>query len=401
MLYSFSGGADGASPEAGLVQDATGNLYGTTIGANSYPYGKITGTTAGSLFKLSPGGNFTLLYNFGVGGANGAAPAGGLVKDSADNLYGSTSGGGASTNPSCFAGGNQFPLDGCGEVFKVDASGNFSVLYSFSGKTACWDGCAPLAPLTIDAVGNLYGTTQLGGSGACDEGKVVLGQNSDCGVVFKLDTNGKEIVVHRFGSARKYGDNPNSGLIMDAAGNLYGTTKGGGPVGPGSPGAGTVFKLDADGDETVLHFFSWYVDGGEPGSGLIQDAAGNFYGTTELGLAFRLDPEGSLTKLAGLGGSSFAPLIMDAAGNFYGTTYSGGNINPVCDYGDGCGTVFKLDPSGNETVLYSFSGGKDGANPLGGLTIDMNGNLYGTATYGGKTNKACPSGCGVVFKITL
>src|SRR6266851_4736271 len=168
VLYSFVGGADGASPEAGLVLDPAGNLYGTTFGTTAYPYGKITGTTAGSVFRLSSGGSFTLLYNFGAGGANGSNPSGGLVRDSAGNLYGSTYGGGASTNPNCFADGTKLPADGCGEVFKMDANGNLSVLYSFPGKSYCWTGCEPLAPLTLDAAGNLYGTTYLGGSRNCN-----------------------------------------------------------------------------------------------------------------------------------------------------------------------------------------------------------------------------------------
>src|ERR1700675_1910127 len=284
VLYSFTGGVDGASPEAGLILDPAGNLYGTTFGANAYPYGQITGTTAGSIFKLTSGGVFTLLYNFGAGGANGSSPSGGLVRDSAGNLYGSTYGGGASTNPNCFAGLNKLPANGCGEVFKMEANGNFSVLYSFSGKSYCWTGCEPLAPLTLDAAGNLYGTTYLGGSRNCNLYKLhSLGglENSDCGVVFKLDTTGKETVLHRFGSARKEGDFPNPGLILDTAGNLYGTTLGGGiNSNGGNGGAGTVFKLDPAGNETVLFYFQEFVSGYNPNGGLLRDSAGNLYGPT-------------------------------------------------------------------------------------------------------------------------
>src|ERR1700678_1609995 len=154
VLYSFTGGTDGASPEAGLILDSAGNLYGTTAGTTAYPYGEMTGTTAGAVFKLSPAGAFPLLYNFGVGGVNGAFPSGGLVQDSSGNLYGSTYGGGGSTNPSCFAGG--LPSQGCGVIFKVNASGNYSVFYTFSGDRDCWHGCEPLAPLTLDLTGNLY-----------------------------------------------------------------------------------------------------------------------------------------------------------------------------------------------------------------------------------------------------
>jgi uncharacterized repeat protein (TIGR03803 family) len=412
VLYSFTGGADGASPEARLILDPAGNLYGTTFGATAYPYGQITGTTAGSIFKLTSGGGFTLLHNFGAGGANGSSPSGGLVRDSAGNLYGSTYGGGASTNPNCFGGGTNLPADGCGEVFKMDANGNFSVLHSFSGKSYCWTGCEPLAPLTLDAAGNLYGTTYLGGSRNCNLYKLnsMAGlENSDCGVVFKLDTTGKETVLHRFGSARKEGDFPNPGLILDTAGNLYGTTLGGGiNSNGGNGGGGTVFKLDPAGNETVLFYFQEFVSGYYPNGGLLRDSAGNLYGTTRgfVGSgqngAFKLDPEGDLTQFSPLDGIPYAGLNRDGAGNFYGTELEGGNQAQSCGYyGNAtCGRVFKLDPFGNLTLLYDFKGGSDGDAPYASLVVDAAGNLYGTAAYGGTINNACPSGCGVVFKIT-
>jgi uncharacterized repeat protein (TIGR03803 family) len=422
VLYSFTGEADGASPEAGLALDSAGNLYGTTIGT-TYPYDRATGTqlttgtTAGSVFKLSPGGDFTLLYNFGAGGANGAYPAGGLVRDPAGNLYGATTSGGASPNP-CSLGGigglGSDPYDGCGTVFKVDANGNFSVLYSFSGNNNCWQGCTPLAPLTLDAAGNLYGATYLGGSqncGAYPKLNPLAGVlPSDCGVVFKLDTTGKEIVLRHFGNGHTEGDFPNSGLIFDAAGNLYGTAGGGGIYRDGGDsgnddgGAGAVFELDPSGKETVLYFFNPLVSPvAFPNAGLIQDAAGNFYGTADY--VFKLDPQGNLTQLtdyADSPGYSASPLIMDAAGNLYGTTSNGGGgiSNPICGSGYGCGTVFRVDPSGNVTVLYNFSGETDGAESQGPVIMDADGNLYGTTAYGGTISDACPVGCGVVFKIT-
>ena len=414
VLYSFTGGANGASPEAALILDTAGNLYGTTFGATAYPYGQVTGTTAGSIFKLTSGGGFTLLYNFGAGGADGANPSGGLVRDSAGNLYGSTYSGGPSTNPNCFAGLNKLPADGCGEVFKMDANGNLSVLHSFSGNSYCWTGCEPLAPLTLDAAGNLYGTTFLGGSRDCDIYKLnnLAGlENSDCGVVFKLDTTGKETVLHRFGSARKEGDFPNPGLILDTAGNLYGTTLGGG-INPGGAngfgGAGTVFKLDPAGNETVLFFFQEFVSGYFPNGGLLQDSGGNLYGTTrgagDVGQngAFKLDPQGHLTQFSQLDGVPFAGLNTDGAGNFYGTELDGGNQGQSCGYyGNAtCGRVFKIDPAGNLTILYDFKGGSDGDAPYASLVVDAAGNLYGTTAHGGTFNNACPSGCGVVFKIT-
>jgi uncharacterized repeat protein (TIGR03803 family) len=419
VLYSFTGGADGASPEAGLALDSAGNLYGTTVGT-TYAYDRATGTqlttgtTAGSVFKLSPGGDFTLLYNFGAGGTNGSYPAGGLVRDLAGNLYGATSSGGASPNPCSvgwFGSLGSDPFDGCGTVFKVDANGNFSVLYSFSGNNNCWQGCTPLAPLTLDAAGNLYGATYLGGSKDCSGVYPKLNSlggvlPSDCGVVFKLDTTAKEIVLRHFGDGHKQGDFPNSGLIFDAAGNLYGTAGGGGIYRDGGDGgnddggAGAVFELDPAGNETVLYFFNPLVSPvAFPNAGLIQDAAGNFYGTADY--LFKLDPQGTLTQLNSPGYPTSA-LILDAAGNLYGTTPNGGSgiSNPICGPGYGCGTVFRVDPSGNLTTLYDFSGETDGAESQAPVIMDAEGNLYGTTAYGGTISDVCPAGCGVVFKIT-
>ena len=366
VLYSFTGGADGALPEGKLIMDTAGNLYGTSEGNR-------TGTTQGSVFKLSPSGMFTLLHNFGTGGAGGARPYAGLARDSAGNLYGTTFSGGASN---------------AGAVFKLDNKDNFSVLYSFTGKA---DGGGPLAPLILDPAGNLYGTTFDGGSPSC----------GDCGVVFKLDTKGNETVLHTFARPR-YGEFPYAGLLRDAAGNLYGTTTGG-----GRGGAGIVFKLDAADTETVLYTFPNKAAGRDPWSTLIEDAAGNFYGTTTTGgkgncggeacgVVFKLDTNGNETVLYTFtgktdGGTPAAGLVMDSAGNLYGTAFIGGA---------GYGVVFKVDPLGKETVLYAFGGGADGGHPYGGLTIDSAGNLYGTAGGGGLFDCQNGSGCGVVFKIT-
>ncbi len=376
VLYSFTGGTDGALPFGRLIVDSAGNFYGTTTGSQA-------GTTMGSVFKLSTRGKFKLLHNFGTGGAGGAGPSAGLVRDQEGNLYGTTAGGGSA---------------GQGTVFKLDKNGKYWVLYSFAGAR---DGAEPVASLFLDPSGTLYGTTFLGGTLNCDPNKGV-----GCGVVFTVDSvTGKEKVLRRFSSSRKYGDLPIAGLLQDAAGNLYGTNSFGGPA-----GNGTVFKLDPAGKETVLHAFQSQSDGAQPSSELIQDAAGNFYGTTingdspldSGGTVFKLDPNGNETVLYNFsyftGIEPTAGLSMDSAGNFYGTTYRGGTQNQACP--DGCGVVFKLDPSGTETVLYSFVGGSDGANPYAGLVIDAHGNLYGTVAYGGIVNSNCPAGCGVVFKIT-
>jgi uncharacterized repeat protein (TIGR03803 family) len=340
-LYDFSGGADGANPHAGLIRDAVGNLYGTTsFGGNtssSCPYGS---TGCGVVFKLDPSGTETVLHTFS-GGTDGANPYAGLIRDAAGNLYGTTSFGG-NTSSSC-----PYGSTGCGVVFKLDPTGqHYRVLYPFSGGA---DGSAPEAGFVRDAAGNLYGTTGNGGS-SCSV--CIYG----CGVVFKLVAAGNETVLSTFsGGADGSGPGPNR-LIRDPSGNLYGTTSSGGNTSSSCPvgiygGCGVVFKLDPSGKETVLYTFSGGADGWESLGGLIRDRAGNLYGTTGFG------------------------------GNFSGScnTY-------------GCGMLFKLDPSGKETILHSLGGGTDGFFPEAGL-LQYKGSLYGTAEGGGNYWS------GVVFKL--
>jgi uncharacterized repeat protein (TIGR03803 family) len=182
------------------------------------------------------------------------------------------------------------------------------------------------------------------------------------------------------------------GLIRDSAGNLYGTTNGG-----GASGAGVVFQIDPSGNETVLYNFTGGADGGFPFGGLIRDSAGNLYGTTNgggasgAGVVFKVDRAGNETMLYSFTGGPdggyplWVVLARDSAGNLYGTTSGGG--------ASGNGVVFKLDPSGNETVLHSFTGGADGSSPFAGVVLGSNGNLYGTTPFGGQTN------AGIVFEI--
>jgi uncharacterized repeat protein (TIGR03803 family) len=354
VLHRFTG-ADGANPYAGLVGDSAGNLYGTTSDGGASGYGVV--------FKVNKTGE-TVLYSF-TGGADGAKPLAGLIRDLAGNLYGTTFSGGAS---------------GYGVVFKLDTTGTETVLHSFTEKPG---GANPEAGLIQDSAGNLYGTT--GGGGA-----------SGLGVAFKLDTTGTEKLLHSFTGGAD-GESPQAGLIRDAAGNFSGTTyKGGGASGCGDRGCGVVFKLDTTGTETVLYSFpGTEADGAYPYSGLIRDSAGNLYGTTYAGgashngVVFKLDTTGTETVLYSFiggvdGGLPYAGLTRDLAGNLYGTTYSGGASNN--------GVVFKLNETG-ETVLYSFTGGADGANPRAGLIRDSAGNLYGTTLSGGTSNQ------GVVFML--
>ena len=407
VLHSFCAGGypactDGDEPNGGLIRDAAGNLYGTTTegGANG---------GGGTVFKLDNTGNETVLYSFCADSncTDGAFPLFiTLTQDTAGNLYGTTSGGGANS----FSGGT---------VFMVDPTGHETVLYSFCSVAGCADGQTPYGGVIRDAGGNLYGTTAAGGNPntLCSNESF-----SGCGTVFKLDPTGHETVLYSFCSVAECADGywPGAGLILDASGNLFGTT-----ILGGANGQGTVFKLDSTGNYTVLYSFcsaALCADGGQPG-GLIQDAVGNLYGMAsdfgagnDGGTVFKLAPPAqpsgawTLTVLYSFcsaancadGDRPFvASLTQDAADNLYGTTTYGGSS------ASGGGIVFKLappiEPGGAwaESVLYNFcsaSGCSDGENPQAGLVQDAAGNLYGTTEYGG--NPSCPNnGCGTVFKL--
>jgi uncharacterized repeat protein (TIGR03803 family) len=353
---SLPGCADGATPYAGLVADSQGDGFGTTVGGGS-------GTcNCGTIFKITQKGKETVLYSF-KGGSQGAYPNAGLIFDPQGNLYGTTS-----------AGGNR--ICSCGVVFRLTSSGKYNVVHVFSGMP---DGWVPYAGLVRDSAGNLYGTTSAGGV-VCRE------YQEGCGTVFKIDTAGNESVLYAFqGGADSFA--PKAGLIIDNQGNLYGTTFGGGGI--SSPG--TVFKVTPSGQETVLYTFQNGADGNGPLGALRMDAQGNLYGTTsgtesgpnQNGTVFKLSPSGEETVLWEFqgypdGAQPAAGVIMDAEGNFYGTTSGGGGFH--------AGTVFKISKNGFETVLYSFYGGSDGGNPVAPLVLGANGNLYGTASTHGFSN---------------
>jgi uncharacterized repeat protein (TIGR03803 family) len=382
-LYSFPRKSVGAFPFAGLIRDTSGTLYGTT--RNGGTSGCFPDDGCGTVFKLDKSGNETVLHRF-AGLADGKQPTSGLIFDTLGNLYGTTAGGG----------GKNGKRDGV--VFKLDKTGNQTVLYTFSGGT---DGALPLAGLVRDVGGNLYGTTFDGGL-------------SDYGVVFKIDRAGKETVLYSF-SGGLDGAYPYAGLVLDSTGNLYGVTEAGGN--PGcfqNQGCGTVFKIDTKGKKTVYRFGSRMNDGANPYGDLIRDDVGNLYGTTYnggvakvctygCGTVFKVTPSGHETVLYRfLGGRDgalpMAGLVRDASGALYGTTVVGGLDLCQSTYGD-CGTIFKLDSSGKETILYRFMNSNDGANPYGGLIRDDDGNLYGTTSEGGDFNCDPEFGCGTVFKL--
>ena len=317
VLYSFAGGTDGQYPWAALIEDSSGNLYGTTYEGGLH--------SAGTVFKLDSAGHETILYNFS-GVPDGANPLGALIRDAAGNLYGTTNFGGSAA---CGEGG------GCGVIYKVGASGVEEVLHAFNGGTS--DGQSPYGSLAHDVSGNLYGTTYAGGTGC------LFGNG--CGTVYKIDILGHETILYSF-QAGVDGSGPQAGLAIDPVGNLYGTTAIGGYNNcPG--GCGTVFKIDPSNNETILYRFKGKLDGELPNSSLIRDSSGNLYGTTfggteAYGSVFGLSSTGHFGLLhaftSGSGNPYFASLVRDPAGNLYGTTTSGGG--DACS--GGCGTIFKV-----------------------------------------------------------
>jgi uncharacterized repeat protein (TIGR03803 family) len=279
-------------------------------------------------------------------------------------------------------------------------STHFEVLHAFHGS----DGNYTLGGVTLDAAGNLYGATYLGGDLNCSF------NSKGCGVVFELNTAGKEKVLHKFTGTDGLGAMAGGNLIRDSQGTLYGETEWGGDFSCSSEGCGTVFKLDKAGKETVLYAFTGSNgDGANPAGNLILDESGNLYGTTlyngaGYGTVFKIDKSGKESVLysflgPGAGdGSLPIGLVEDAAGNLYGATNAGGITGGKCGKLAGCGIVYKLTKSGKETVLYRFTGPDhgDGQNPTSPLVFDQKGNLYGTTTIGGKG----VSGSGTVFKVT-
>ncbi len=373
VLHSFTGGADGDLPSAGVTLDRAGNLYGTT------EYGG-TGS-AGAVYKLAHLGSGWVVYPVyefpGAPWQDGAYPLAGVVFGPDGSLYGTNSAAGQYGSGTVF--NLRPPLSTCRSSF---CPWTATVLYSFTGHA---DGSSPgYGDLAFDPAGNIYGTTTAGGLQSCGGGS--------CGVVFRLaHSNGgwTESPIYSFTGGND-GYEPYSGVIFDNAGNLYGTAFEG-----GANSTGTVYELTLSGAgwrETTLSSFS-----GEPGypfGGVVLDQQGNLYGTTIVGgTAFELQPgDGSwtynllhtFTGYAGPAGS----LTRDAAGNLYGTSEADGLYQE--------GTVFKLTPSNGGwiyTDLHDFTGGSDGAFPSGSVAIDSQGNLYGTTDIGGISG-------GVVWEIT-
>jgi len=378
MLHVFKGASipNGSGyPNGGLIAGAAGNLWGTTAATGN----SCSGGACGTVFELSPTGTGgyiqTVLHSFSMSGTQPWNPQAGLAMDAGGNLYGTT-----------YAGG----LLGAGTVFKLTyAAGAWTgnVLHSFGGPD---DGAQPVAAVTLDAAGNVYGTTQTGGR---------YGE----GVVFGLSPNPSggwsEKVLHAFKNVD--GASPRGALILDSAGNLYGTTQGG-----GANGEGAAFELSPSltgpWTETVIYSFA-----SAPGPQLTMDGAGTLYGTTSefgsenAGFVFELTPSAGswseqviynfCSEAHCAGGFGSSGVVIDPAGNLYGTTAGG------AAYAEGA--AYELSPPAaggsiwTHTVLHAFGNGTDGAQPTGTLLYNT-GELFGATLYGGKY------GFGTVFQIT-
>jgi uncharacterized repeat protein (TIGR03803 family) len=348
-VASFGLAPAGASPQAGLVMDGSGNLYGAA--ASGGP------SNAGTVFEIAHGGGaLSVLASFN--GTNGANPYGTLILDSSGNLYGTTANGGAS---------------GWGTVFEVaHGSGTISTLASFNYT----DGASPRGALIMDGSGNLYGTTYQGGA-------------NGYGTVFELAA-GSGTITALASFDKTDGANPWGGLVMDGSGNLYGTTYQG-----GASGYGTVFEV-AQGSGTITTLASFdKTDGANPYDALVLDGSGNLYGTTyqggahPYGTVFELaQGSGTITTLASFdslnGRYPVAGLVMDGSGNLYGTTTQ--------DSVSGAGMVFEVARGSSTITTLATFNGTDGANPVGGLLLDASGNLYGTTAGGG-------TGYGTAFEL--
>jgi len=399
VLHNFTGGVDGAGPDAGLFMDNEGNLYGTT-GGGGYTGGSCGTGGCGTVFKLSKkdsGWILIPLYNF-QGSDDGWCPEAVPTVGPDGNVYGTTTDGSPGGSPYSIGSHesdstcNGYP---CGTVYKLTPSAHASpsavglwthtVLHHFAGYPT--DGNQPYhSPVTFSAEGSMYLTTYMGGTLGVGGGTVVRLMPSGSGWT--------ESIIYSLGN----GTYPVSGVIFDPSGNLYGTTL----YGEGIYSNGTVFQLKPSGNgwtQNILHTFESGSDGGFPMGGLIFDPAGNLYGTTSGGNYPYPSPTvfemtygswnlNTLYSFSPLDNSPIAGVARDAAGNLYGTAY---NI------GGGCGVVFKLTPGQygwTYTTLYDFPNGNLGCGPRGGVVVDANGNVYST-TSGGGTHDA-----GVVFEIS-
>jgi uncharacterized repeat protein (TIGR03803 family) len=351
ILYSFAG-PDGSQPNGDLVTDSAGNIYGVT--------GSGGGSSEGVAYQITPGGTQTLLHAFNSV-PDGNNPNGGLVMDTAGNLYGVTTHGGTSE---------------WGTIFKITPDDHESVLYNIASRS---DGGFPNGSLVVDKDGNLFGTTQNGGT-------------KDQGTVFKVAPDGTHTILYSFQGGTTDGGQPVAGLISFDKKTFYGTATAG-----GAHGHGVVFKITDKGKETVLYSFGvGTADGWSPRAGLIKDASGLMYGTLSAGAAhgfggvYTITPDGVESLLISFTGGTagqtpVGELAFQKGGLLIGAMTNGGNLTGNCG-STGCGVIYTVSSTGTYTVAYTFAGGtKDGAHPNGGIFKDAH-HTYGVTLNGGTKN---------------
>jgi uncharacterized repeat protein (TIGR03803 family) len=365
VLYSFTGGDDGADPTTGLTEGSDGYLYGTTSAAGANGSG-------GTVFKITTAGVLTVLHSFINGTFTDGSVPSGVIQGADGSFYGVTSFGGATGN---------------GSVFKVTPTGTETLLHSFVNGNG--DAASPYGNLIQATNGNFYGTANNGGA-------------NGNGAIFEMTASGQESVLYSFNASAGDGFRPSSGVIQAGNGDLYGTTPGNGTDINKSYGA--VYKVTLSGQETLVYTFRGLTvaDGQLPVGGLIQGIDGNLYGSTSeggsvlSGTVFQLTPAGTETVLSNFnagsnvslnGYSPIGSLIQASDGNIYGFNNLGGAYNG--------GTLFQVTPQGATTVVYAFGANSgDGVGPMATLIQASDGNFYGT-THGGGAH-----GYGTIFKIT-
>lgn len=390
IVHAFAAGTDGAVPTP-IIRDSKGNLYGSTR------FGGIIDCaldTCGTIYQIDSAGNETVLYRF-TGGINGSNPVAGLSRDTAGNLYGTTQGNGAD--------------GGSSVVFKLAPNGDESTLF-LAGNTN--QGCCLDSPVAVDEQGNIYGMSPYGGEPNCGLNNDGLG----CGTLFRLSPAGVFTLLHVFDG--NDGMQPEGGVVLDGKGNLYGTAYFGGELSckyPGQfqeaqAGCGTVYKLDSTGKFTILHTFTGPGDGSTP-LGLTIDSAGNLYGIAAgggviilksdfeygVGTIFKVDTSGQFSVLYTFAPCTDPPCTQGQVRNpvfgLHLVRDSQGNLYGLeqennCADGGGC--LFRLDTKGNLSVLFNFTYDESGDPyiPMG-LVLGSDGDVYGSTPIGGSAEPEC------------